>query len=478
MSAVLLRPAAAPAVDAERVDPMARAALVSSSPEDVDLMEKWNALQLTCDPVGIEDIRFMMTSKLAFSIALFKNSTGQGQERHALRALDGQVCMKQEGAWVPLSVIRANLEYDPRQDKLVSKGQANVVWSYLSPNGLVKFDRYNYNALPVVEELSPAEHATILGEAQSFWWAEQPEVDVGQEKKCVLQVISTNRVHSDDWATENLARGYPEHATFRVISPDGKVYSFGFQMEKQEENSIFKDKFFPYPLTFLKTTETKITAPDYEEARPYRLKRVTSIPMTPERMENILAFIAEQNKNGVTFNFIRQNCATLASELIGKAGIANKPERWTLGHGLASLFPEWSKVPYIGAPLAFVMHAINYVSKAIFDGMKKYTPEPIQTIGGFIPRKISALIANTFLLTLGGRLVSKKHEESMNAGTTEDDLDNRRGFTCFSRLISSVGDMFRDDLSDLDAHQCLGDWQIKQASTQVRRSDDVVKLVF
>lgn len=454
------------------------AASYGLSPEDSELMAKWNALQLTQESVNIEDVRFMMTSKLAFSIALFKNATAQGQERHALRTVNGTVCMKKGGEWVPLSEIRNMLEYDPTQDKLVAKTNREIVWSYLSPNGLVPFDRYKYDALPAIEELSPVEYEAILKQAQSFWWNEQPEVDPGVEKKCVLQIVTTNRLHSEDWATENLMRAYPEHATFRVIAPDGKVYSFGFQMEKEEENSIFKDRSFPYPLTFLKTTETRITSPDYEEARPYRLKRVTSIAMTQARMDSILAFVAEQNKKGITFNFIRQNCATLGGILLEKAGITARPERFTLGQGLATLLPEWHKIPYIGKPLASVMNAINYVSQKVFGGFKKYTPQVIQDVVTFIPRKIATLISNTFLVTIGGRLSSEHQQKVRARDLSDDDFDDERTFTCFTRLINSIADMFREDISDIDAHTNLIEWQIKQASTRTHRSDGTVRLVL
>ena len=86
-------------------------AQVPVSPEDAELRQKWDALQLTPDPVGIEDIRFMMTSKLAFSIALFKNSTGQGQDRHALRNIDGVVCMKMPGVGIDSDTIRAVADF-------------------------------------------------------------------------------------------------------------------------------------------------------------------------------------------------------------------------------------------------------------------------------------------------------------------------------------------------------------------------------
>jgi hypothetical protein len=279
----------------------------------------------------------------------------------------------------------------------------------------------------------------------------------------VLQVISTNRIQSKDWKTENLVKAYPEHATYRLITEDGKVYSFGFQMEQDEEAEVFSDSSYPFPLTFTKTTKTRITTPDYEEPRPFKQKRITSVPITNERLESICRFVADENDGTLSFNFIRQNCATLGREVLKRAGVST-PERWTLGFGLSQLLPNLERVPYVGKPLKYVAGIISAIAEKIFAVIAAITPSIVQEGIYFIPRKISTLLANTFVCLIGGRLSSLKEPLQDDV---RDDLENTQKFTRFSRLIRTLSDFFRDDLSMVDAHLCLIDWQMKQKTTKI-----------
>ncbi len=470
----------ASAAIAARLSPVSGEASIGSpktcklSVEEQRLTEKWQELQLTQRVPPIEDIRFLITSGLAFWIQTFQNSTKSGENEHKLRFINNEYCLKMEERFVPISEIRKTISYNAATEKLVTINNPSEVWSYVSPQGLVKRDRFSYDTLLPIEVIDQEQYGKLYAEAQTFWNTNS-QVDVGKPKHCILQVVTTNRTHSHSWATENFAKAYPEHASYRVIMPDGKVYSFGFQMEKAEMDQIFNDKTYPFPLTFTKTSQSQITTPDYEESKPFKQKRITSLTLTQERAENILKFITEQNQEGVRFNFIHQNCATLGCEILKRAGSPSAPRRWTMGEGFASLLPEWEKVPFVGAPLAFVMHTVKSVAKLFFSTLWQVTPQVVQEIVCFLPRKVSSLICNLLVVALGGRLASSGFTPELD---TEDELDNRERFTCFSRLVRNIGDWFRDDISDVQPHLTLIEWQMNQQSTRVVDYEGHAKIYF
>lgn len=457
------------------VDP----ALDTFSLEDQELVKKWRGLELSERLPEIEDIRFLISSDLAFWMQTFKNSSRKGADEHALRFIHGEYCMKMEGRWSPISEVRKNIRLDATMNKLHTIGDASQVWSYVSPDGLVKRDRLAYAKLLPVANMDPEDYDACLKEAQAFWNT-NPEPDAGKPKRCIFQVVTTNRKHSEYWATENLAKAWPEHATYRVIKPaaDGtiQVYSFGFQMEKSEEDEIFHDKSYPFPLTFTKTTQSKIATPDYEESRQFYKKRITSLTMTDERADSILKSVEDLNAGGgVRFNFIHQNCSTLGVLLLKLAGVVTLPVRWTLGYGLGTLLPDWEKIPVVGAPLAVVIGAIKSVAHKFFAALWSVTPNMVQEVVCFLPRKISTLLCNTLVAFMGGNLASASVKK---AEDTENELDNREKFTCFSRLLRTVSDWFREDVSDVQPHLTLIDWQMNQQTTRIAYYENQAKIYF
>ncbi|MBS0654899.1 MAG: hypothetical protein JSR46_03905 [Verrucomicrobia bacterium] len=408
--------------------------------------------------------RFLIDSGVLFSIAMFKN----GPQEHDIR-LDhnGHPLMKMNGNWERWEHIESRLDYDKATSRLISKDQSDIGWNYISPDGFVQKDVYNYDEIYPVEQLLKNEYESLLKHAEKFW-EKHPEVDPDQKKECIFQITTTHRknwgplhVSESTWWTENLMKNMPGHSSIRIIDSEGKVYAFGTLMPDSESDTTSA----PF---FLTSAQVNITTPDYEEARPdFEARRVTSWPMTDERKEAILKFVSEANKAGIRFNFLRQPCVKVNTVIAQKAGVTIDAKT-TMCETLGSILPSISKLPVISHIIAAV-DKVKEVVSPFFETVAAYTPEPIKNffsfIGSgfdFVARKINTVAANAFIWLLGGSRMSrpqwgiKKHD----AHIYERKLDE---FDC---LINSVDDLFDEDLAAASYPSSkLERWQDEQPST-------------
>ena len=147
---------------------------------------------------------FLMKSKIAYTIAMFCNSTPVGQERHQLRIdHNGHPLLKVEGEWIRWEDFQALVTYDKDIERLVSKTNPEEVWTYISPEGFVKKDPYGSHALYPIEQVSQEKQKELLALAKTFVF-ENPLVDDGEEKDCVLQVYTSKReALPRNWITRN-----------------------------------------------------------------------------------------------------------------------------------------------------------------------------------------------------------------------------------------------------------------------------------
>lgn len=435
----------------------------------IDIMAKG----LSVDAISNDGCQFLVDSGIAFWMDCFHNSPGVDPEKHQIRKSDtGDLLILQQGSYVPLAKVLSTLRYDEATDKVLDdKGQ---VWSYRSPDGLVPRDRFSYDMLEPIERLSQTVHESLLTKARMFWEGYR-EVDSGQPKECILQIVSTQLYASENPLTRNMMDSYPQHATFRLIDKEGRVYSFGMQMEKDQQAAIFDEGMLQ---NLLKTTVTKISTPDYEEAKPCHSKLITHIAITQDRFKKIADFVTATNKSDLSFNFMFQNCSTLAREVLRCAGFDSFPRRITAYEYLSGLLPNLDAIPGIGKPLQMCIDRIKELVTPIFNFLNTYTPPFVSHFGKqitnvitYIPRVITTIFVSAIMASMGAFTMSKPL-----APGKEDNRDNSMRLTSFSRLFQSWTDIFDEKLQVVDSHTSLRVWQAQQKSTEDLLFDGKVKL--
>ena len=412
-------------------------------------------------------VDFIFNSKLAFWISCFRNSTEAGPVNHGVKVSNtGEPMLKMNGSWQSWEQVQNLVTYDESIEKLVSTNDSTQTWTYISPQGLVQKDRFDYTEVYPVEEVSEAEYGRLLDHAKKFYETNE-ELEPGIAKDAIYQVVTTYRTKwwgveiPDNWMTKNILVSMPRHVTLRVIDKDRKVYSFGFEMKKEEADLVTCF----VPPTVLKTATTHVSVPDYEEPRPFEERTTTCVPMTNERAKKILDFVSFHNSQGVRFNFMKQNCTKLTGETLALAGY-RIDTRISFGDFWANLMPNLKDVPIIGSPAAWIMEKVMYVVRPILNAVITYTPSVIKQVVRYIPEKIATILINLFILTLGGATMTSPLPEGV-----EDERDNVTRLGRFSRIIRSPLDLFSDDICDINYSQAIVEWQMKQKSTAVVEYD-------
>lgn len=428
---------------------------------------------LSVDSISNEGCQFLVDSGIAFWMNCFHNSQGTDSRMHVLKMLlPGCLSILQNGEYVSLEKVLSSLRYDVGIDKVVDK--SGQVWSYRSPEGLVPRDRFSYEELEPIEQLSGEAYSAVLVKARNFWEGHR-EIDSGKSKECILQIVTTQHYASEDPLVRNVMDSYPQHTTFRLIDKRGKVYSFGMQMEKDQQSTIFDEGMLQ---NLLKTTVTKISTPDYEEAKPCHSKMVTHIAITEERFKKIADFITVTNKSDLSFNFMFQNCSTLAREVLRCAGFEDFPRRITAYQYLSGLFPGMDAIPGIGKTLHMCIDRIKEFVVPIFNFLNAYTPptitrfvRQITDVVTYIPRLITTIFISVLMASMGAFKMSKPLPPGR-----EDNRDNSTRLTSFSSLFQAPMDLFDERLQVVDSHLSLRQWQLQQRSTENLMYDGKVKL--
>lgn len=401
-----------------------------------------------------ECVHFLLESGAAFATATFKNSTKTGPDNHGIRLdSDGHPLIRMENEWRRWEHVQASLEFDKDLNQIVSKGNPALKWNYISPDGIVQKGGYEYDEIYPVEQLDEEEYKSLLAHSQKAWDS-LPEVDPGEEKECILQIATTDNTPQErDWLNNNLHNNMAGHTWVRIIDKEGKVYSFGFLFPADQGRIITRNP----PFNNLISGKTNIATYDYEETRSFQARRVTSIPMTAARKEQILAAVTAWNKEGIRFNYVHQNCTKFTTIVLGMAGIHVKT-RITFAQFLARNLPD----------LPPAIKKVQEAVASVFETIGSYLPEPVlhvfslvTEVTTFIPRKIWTFLSNLLVIGLGGAQATfSLPEEKIDHLKMEDDR-----LIDFQSLIRSPLDMFEDEKSDSYHSAVLVDWQKKQSST-------------
>ncbi len=422
---------------------------------DLRLAEKWaeHGLPASVLEYHADCARFLIESKLAFDIVGFRETSHNPNEHNVkLDPRDNHPMLKMRGEWKRWETITREIHYDAKAKQIKSLNCPSSLvqtWSYSHRDGLVPEDRASWTQPYPVYELSGEEYQRVRQYALKFYET-NPEKDPGILKDCIVQFYTVDHRNLPKGAIfDNAQRNYPLHIGMRVITADRKVYSFGVQMPPEEQEFVFSDYFS----TFLATVDGKIEMRDFEEFRADS-RNVTSIPLTPQRAQNILNRIKEINEKQYRFQYMRQNCANLASEVIQLAGY-NVDMRTSAKDFFLDTFPSLTQIPLI--------KTICDCAQNIWKGMPALITKPIEFTADvilFVPRKIGTILTNLFVLKLGGAKKSTPLE-----GVEDEEFYDKGKIQYFSSVIRSWTDIFSDEVNAVYSSKYFVDWQKKQHST-------------
>jgi hypothetical protein len=429
---------------------------VEEKKADASLAEKWakHGLPASVLENHADCARFLIESKLAFAIVGFRE-TSRNPNEHDLKLdpRDNHPMIKMQGRWLRWEAITREIHYDAKADKIKSRaypGSLVQTWSYSHANGLVPVDRANWNQPYPVYELSVDEYQRVRQHALKFYET-NPEKDPGILKDCIVQFYTIDRRNLPDGAIfDNAQRNYPVHVGMRVITADRQVYSFGVQMPPEEQAFVFSDYFS----TFFATVDGKIEMRDFEEFRPDS-RYVTSIPLTAQRAQNILNRVKAINEKQYRFQYMRQNCANLMSEVIQLAGY-NVDTRTSVRDAFIDLFPSLTQIP--------VIRKICDWAQNIWKAMPAFITKPIEFTADvilFVPRKFGTILTNLLALKMGGA----KKSTPLQDGVEDEEFYDKGKIQYFSSLFRSWTDIFSDEVNAVYHSKYFIDWQKRQNST-------------
>ena len=113
--------------------------------ERAHITHRWIELGLDMDLINndYEGAKFLVKSRLIYSIVGFQNSTVEGAEKNAIK-VDNTGCLliKQQGKYVSVKDLVKKLVFDRNWQELTTKTNPEERWNYFSPNGLVPVDRW------------------------------------------------------------------------------------------------------------------------------------------------------------------------------------------------------------------------------------------------------------------------------------------------------------------------------------------------
>ncbi len=430
---------------------------VLKAQEFVDSGKKWVGLGL---PPSVltnypDCAEFLLKSGLAQTLVFFQESSAQPHKQGLKLGEDHHPCLKVEGKWQRWEMIRDEFEYDAKRGKIVSKNQREQVWNYVSPDlpkgGLRPVDRFEYVQVYPVHQLSQEQYEKVVAQALKFYGT-HPEWDPGIAKDCVVQFFTSPRQNGlpETPLFKNAKGQFPVHIAIRVITKEGKVYSFGFQMTpEQNEHILPEGKMLTRQQ--LSTADTKISMLDYEETRIHEGRITTSIPLTSARADNVLEKINGFNEQQIRFNFMKQNCTVLVAEVFNETGYDMPETRTTLGGMIWDALPDAEDIFGAHSVPALIAGSISYICQS----MAQIDPAM------HVFKQVKPLLENNVALYFG----AAKASEPLKAGRAEEEFGKEPAIKSFSRPIRHRTDLFKKETAIIYSSAPFIEWQKQQPST-------------
>ena len=187
--------------------------------------------------------------------------------------------------------------------------------------------------------------------------------------------------------------------------------------------------------------------------------RITSIPLSSQRSQDILNYLKELNGKQLRFQYERQNCSLLMLEVLKKTGY-DVNIRTTGIAFLYDLIPNLNQFPIIGPLVAKVEKCAQW----IWNAMPHIVTDPIawtKKVVLFVPKKFATYAANLLSWKLG----AAKKTTPLQEGVEEEELFDKKGLQTFSSVIRSWSDLFKEETTAVYDAKFFMDWQKEQKST-------------
>jgi len=421
-------------------------AAINASPEDVKTHTRWLQLGFCNEFINTHPdmVVFLIKSGFAYQIAGFRNSSNALSEVHTIaRDQDGHPLLLVEGKMVRWEKVKAELTICKEYDVLLSKANPEERWTYSEP-GICKQDIYHFQKPEPIITVAHGDFAKLLEHAKKFYTRRNPDPKPGEIKDAVIQVCTSVGATCKGQApiVQDATKKMASHYGLRVITKEGKVFSFGYRRDFGELEHVTTT-------SSLGQVKGVMAMHDFDELRPHRGRYVTSIAVSSQDAKTILDQIVQMNEEGQAFDMFDANCVKKVCDFLGVAGI-NVDAKEPLEESIKSVVYKFFRhLPYVGP----IVKKIKNCALAIIAWVPPVISRPISfviSIVLYIPNKILTLAKNIFVFSFGFSATSPKLEANRN-------IPKRR--------FSLAADLFRDSLSDVNSSRKMLRWQKRHKST-------------
>lgn len=209
---------------------------------------------------------------------------------HSITMQEGKPGLMVEGMFVSSDEIEQHFTVENGYIYSTEEGGQKLRWTYVS-DGLLCHDPKKWDVpVPIMK------------------WKEKPN-------GYFFQVVTSHVSEENQSFIDGLLKG-ARHTWFRLICPDGRVYSFGQTIDPADFNIL-------QPLS---SVRAGVACPDSFET--YAEKRLeTTIPITREQAQAVVDTIIRcKNSESFEFNYVNSNCAAFTEQVMRAAGIADFPK--------------------------------------------------------------------------------------------------------------------------------------------------------
>lgn len=414
------------------------------SQEKQKIYKKWASLQLDASVLktDYESARFLIEERLIFPIVGLQNTSAAGKEHNPLEIRNGKLFIRSKEKFIPVKSLINRIQYNPTFLQWVDV-TTNLPWLVTLQQGLIQKDRSGPTPLLPVTRLSRKEQKSLLTHACSFTGA---RFSKNHPARCVLQIVTNPQKTT---SSERIKALFPTHVFFRVIDQNGTVYSTGAAAASVKDN-----KFWTGPRKNLVSINGAPTTIDFEEFRPHGGRRVTSIPMTIETCDRVLAEINKMRKETFRFNYFKQNCSNIAMKILKIAGVSfnNRLSIYTL---LSKVLPT--------SPLHNIVDRICFLSHKL--SMKTLLPSLDECY--WLASRCIYILTTPFRLITNLAFNILFLTQGANKGTAIKKnlykVSSDPSLQYFSTLIHSFKDMFKTPI--IPHSSPIIAWQNEQKST-------------
>ncbi len=421
---------------------------------ELGFSEEW----LKADPASVH---FIANTGAIYSILTLKNSPDLLDPEPLLSLENGQISVLvkewDESEYVPIQEFQKRVRYEERDDIFIDNegkhGWNMTQWGFV-PKG-------RFEGFEAFAQITPEALKTVVDHGKTFWSPEQQKDRNGNERNCVIQVTANFKsrmgLPRTGWA-KNAIETF-NHIGIRVIDPNGKVYSFGYEMTDENNRATFKSF-----KTFCGSANALGAWPDFDVLRPFEDCNVTTAAISEEGFNKVKKFI-EENK-GCRFNSIKQNCAKHVSLACKEVDI-DIPIYQDAFEYLGGALPSLSQIPVIGKPLSWVAKVVSCVARAIFKVIQFITPEIIKLPFRAVWKSCKTVAGSLLALILGANKM--KPRDPTDPRNQEDVIDPAR-MSSFSKVFRSWKDLFNPDISRVASSKKVMDWQRAQRTNAVHHA--------